>query len=344
MTPRRAFGFLLIALSIASVVQSVREVVLWEGGQSRYDERFITQRRFRFAGQSFEVVDEHPYAPRSGEAEVPGTIRLLANGSMIGAPSRAEVRPGHDDLGRYHLWFDARIFRDRRSGDSTLWMARRIGADGSSPRFEVTTIRADGARTRRLFRTHQLGRSYPLFRTTQFLRGSSFWVVPLSVLDFGIFPPFLLVFPIGTLVFGIILLRRRRVRTIEPAKSGEMMLVVWRDSVAMGDDIDAPHELRLPTAPDATVEEVTKRLLGAGYLASVMGGATWIVEGERPVAVLAQRGSKARFLIPPDTPVWTLVKPGGEPHLDVRYWCQVDARRVFDALQNGDPLPDRYGR
>ena len=122
------------------------------------------------------------------------------------------------------------------------------------------------------------------------------------------------------------------------------MLVVWRDSVAMGDDIDAPHELRLPAAPDATVGDVVKRLLAANYLASVMGGATWIVEGERPLAVLAQRWKKARFLVPLETPVWTAARADGAPHLDVRYWCQVDAGRVFDALRSGQPLPDRYGR
>jgi hypothetical protein len=212
MRLRWIIGGILAAVSVASIIQSFREYLLWERGSRRYDERPLLERPFRFAGQSFTVADSHPYTPAgegeyTSEAAVWGTIQVFRDQSPLDSRSRAEVRPGRKDLGRYHLWFDASVFRDKQSGDSALWMARRIEAEGSRPLYEVITIAADGGEIRRLLRTHQLGRSYPIFRSTQFLRGSTFFVVPLSVLDFFIFPPFLLIFPVGTLITGLLLVR-----------------------------------------------------------------------------------------------------------------------------------------
>jgi hypothetical protein len=227
MRLRSIFGVVLAAVSLASIVQSFREYGLWERGSHQYEELSILERPFRFAGDSFTIADTHPYSPPgegayTSEAAVPGTIQILKNQSPLGPPSLAEVRPGRNDLGRYHLWFDAWVFRDRQSGDSALWMARRIEADGSGPRYEVITVTDDGIVTRRLLWTHQLGRSYPVFRSTQFLRGSSFFVVPLSALDFFIFPLFLFIFPIGTLIIGLLLSRGGKRR--HSARAGEPVI------------------------------------------------------------------------------------------------------------------------
>lgn len=216
MKLRRVLGSILIVISGVSIVQSTREYLLWESGDG-VEQRDIRDRAFRFAGRSFTVEDEHPYIPRrqgeyNSEAAVPGTIRLTSGGSVLGAPSRAEVRPGRNDLGRYHTWFDAAVFRDTRSGDSVLWMARRIQPEGSRPVFEVVTVSADGTQNTRVLRAYQLGQSYPLFRSTQFLRGSTFFVVPLSVLEFFVFPPLLLLFPFGALALGIVLARMQEIR------------------------------------------------------------------------------------------------------------------------------------
>ncbi len=224
MRMRWIFGVMLVAVSVASIIQSFREYRLWERGNQRYDERSLLERPFRFAGRSFTIADGHPFSPPgdgeyTAEAAVSGTVQILRNQSPLGPPSRAEVRPARNDLGRYHLWFDAWVFRDKQSGDSALWMARRIEAEGSRPRYEVITITDDGIETRRLLRKHQLGRSYPVFRSTQFLRGSSFFIVPLSVLDFFIFPAFLFIFPIGTLIIGLLLIRGGKKRY--SARAGE---------------------------------------------------------------------------------------------------------------------------
>ena len=120
-------------------------------------------------------------------------------------------------------------------------------------------------------------------------------------------------------------------------------LVIWRDSVAAGDDADAPHEWRLPAGTDASVAEVVRRITAPGYLASVSGGrATWIIDAERPLAVVAQQWPEPHFLDSPDESIWNVVNHSARPHIQARYWCQVDPSRVFDCLRAGEPLPDKY--
>lgn len=122
-------------------------------------------------------------------------------------------------------------------------------------------------------------------------------------------------------------------------------LTIWRDSVAAGDDADAPHEWRIAADPDATVDRVVRTILSARYLATIAGGeATWIVEGTRPLAVVAQQWTEPSFLVDPLTPIHAVVRASGVPHLEVRYWTQVAPERVVEALRDGTPLPDRYGR
>lgn len=123
-----------------------------------------------------------------------------------------------------------------------------------------------------------------------------------------------------------------------------MTVVIWRDSVAMGDDVDAPHEWVMPAAADASVGAVVGAMLRAPYLASIAGGrATWIVEGAEPVAVVAQQWAAPRWLVAPEQPVRALRRPDGRPDLRVRYWCQADPERAYECLRTGAPLPDRYG-
>ncbi|MDB6079073.1 MAG: hypothetical protein JWO82_2820 [Akkermansiaceae bacterium] len=75
---------------------------------------------------------------------------------------------------------------------------------------------------------------------------------------------------------------------------------ITRDSVCMGDDVDAPHELVLEVSagdPEAMLREVIRRY----PLASIAGGkATWICEvGGAEVAVVAQQWTEPRFIALP---------------------------------------------
>ena len=124
-----------------------------------------------------------------------------------------------------------------------------------------------------------------------------------------------------------------------------MTVVIWRDSVAMGDDVDAPHEWAMPAMGNTTIGEIVDAMVRERYLASIIGGrATWIVEGNRPLAVVAQQWTEPRWLVTPELPLAVLRRPSGRPDLEIRYWCQADPDRVFECLRVGAPLPDRYSR
>lgn len=121
-------------------------------------------------------------------------------------------------------------------------------------------------------------------------------------------------------------------------------IVIWRDSVAAGDDVDAPHELKIASHGDESLDSLVTRIIQAKYLASIVGGkATWILKsGERALAVVAQQWPAPSFLVPADVSARSYLS-GGECDLEFVYWCQVDPARVFDCLATGKPWPDRHG-
>ena len=124
-----------------------------------------------------------------------------------------------------------------------------------------------------------------------------------------------------------------------------LALVIWRDSVAAGDDADAPHEWLLPTESDASVGDVVTRIASAHYLASITGGeATWIIQGDRPLAVVAQQWTEPRYLVDSALPIREVLNPSARPHVEARYWCQVSPDWVLDCLRTGQPLPDQHSR
>ena len=56
-----------------------------------------------------------------------------------------------------------------------------------------------------------------------------------------------------------------------------MPLTLTRDSVAMGDDVLAPHRYELPLVRRRTVARVARWLARGTYLVSVRGGSTWVL-------------------------------------------------------------------
>ncbi len=121
---------------------------------------------------------------------------------------------------------------------------------------------------------------------------------------------------------------------------------VERDSVSAGDDIDAPHTKQFVFQAKVTIVEALSAIVEAGYLAIIAGGkATWIVEADdKPVAVVAQQLELPLFLIDPAILLDDFIIPSRPTSLFFRYWCQVDPNIVFECLNAGRKLPDRYGR
>lgn len=66
-----------------------------------------------------------------------------------------------------------------------------------------------------------------------------------------------------------------------------MKINLTRDSVAMGDDMDAPHD-RILEIETFTMEGVCQRIWEVDYLPLVQGLAIWVLVGFGPVAIITQ--------------------------------------------------------
>lgn len=105
-----------------------------------------------------------------------------------------------------------------------------------------------------------------------------------------------------------------------------------RDSVAAGDDLDAPHTHRV-TVPDCeTGVALVAEILKHPYLPGISGGkATWVVTSHEPFAVCAQEWPEPKTLKFP-VPIEHLATEGGEIRLHFSYMGQIEPKTVFDVL------------
>jgi hypothetical protein len=113
-----------------------------------------------------------------------------------------------------------------------------------------------------------------------------------------------------------------------------MKLYLTRDSVAAGDDVDAPHlmEIEGPAAED--VSAAIAYVLGIGYLPRISGGkATWSVASNRIVAVLAQQWSQPKLLRGYDTSCKGLDVAEGRLRLHFNYHGQEEPETVLKILR-----------
>ena len=113
-----------------------------------------------------------------------------------------------------------------------------------------------------------------------------------------------------------------------------MRLVVTRDSVAAGDDVDAPHleEMDAPVGSDAS--EAVLLITRTGYLPPISGGrATWSIVSNLPIAVIAQQWSEPRMLSSIPEKLGNLKHEGDALRLHVNYHAQQDPEVVFEVLR-----------
>ncbi|WP_394821784.1 hypothetical protein [Pendulispora albinea] len=102
-----------------------------------------------------------------------------------------------------------------------------------------------------------------------------------------------------------------------------MQIEITRDSVAMGDDADAPHREVLEVSDGATLADAVAEVLRRPYLARIRGGkATWlIVRAPAVLAVVAEQWSAPRWLDDPQAPA--------PSSLHFRYLAQRDPDQVY---------------
>ena len=122
-------------------------------------------------------------------------------------------------------------------------------------------------------------------------------------------------------------------------------IILWRDSVAAGDDAFAPHEVTIHIEYDESMEATLEKILATHYLPLIQGGkATWILVGRKPIAVVAQQWLEPHYLVESTTRTEDLIGSAGDHHLEFMYWCQVEPGEVVKSLEQGSRLPDKYGR
>ena len=110
---------------------------------------------------------------------------------------------------------------------------------------------------------------------------------------------------------------------------------VTRDSVAAGDDADAPHERMFVFGDAPPPLAVVAHILGEAYLARIVGNkATWSVVSGIPLAVVAQQWSDPR-LVPWQEPSWSeLDHANGIWRLHFNYHTQIDPEIVLRVLKD----------
>jgi hypothetical protein len=112
-----------------------------------------------------------------------------------------------------------------------------------------------------------------------------------------------------------------------------MKIVSTRDSVAMGDDIDVPHERQFSFPDSTSVENAIDQIVNSGYLASVQGGATWSVVSSVPISVVSQGWGQSRLVSWQSQKLTSLKVEDGSVRLHFNYHAQIDPEIVLEVLK-----------
>lgn len=122
-------------------------------------------------------------------------------------------------------------------------------------------------------------------------------------------------------------------RWLRSLRAASVPVLIVRDDVHPA---DAVRTLQVRVFADTTVADLVNEVIRPrplGFLPSIQGRrATWVVEYDRPLAVLAQQWSEPRFLVEPGTPAMPLLAGDPQPALRVSYHLQADPDVVFAAL------------
>ena len=113
-----------------------------------------------------------------------------------------------------------------------------------------------------------------------------------------------------------------------------MRIYTTRDSVAAGDDVDAPHPVTVTVPNGLSVEELLHEATVATKLPTIAGGcATWCVSSRVPLQVIAEQWSApraVRFLTPKLT---ELDASDAEVRFHFSYFAQMEPQVVLEVLR-----------
>lgn len=112
-----------------------------------------------------------------------------------------------------------------------------------------------------------------------------------------------------------------------------MKLYITRDSVAAGDDFDAPHVRDGSVDDNSDISQIVAACIAASPLPNIAGGcATWGLSSSVPLAVIAQQWLSPKLVsqFPPERERLDIVD--GTLRLHFTYFEQDDPDDVFGVL------------
>jgi hypothetical protein len=113
-----------------------------------------------------------------------------------------------------------------------------------------------------------------------------------------------------------------------------MQVFLRRDSVAAGDDANAPHDKTITVPDGSNIETIINIVVKSGYLPSIQGGkATWSATSKIPLAVIAQEWESPRRLLYYSIELNKLDMVNKSLRLHLTYYAQLDPQIVFETLQ-----------
>ena len=113
-----------------------------------------------------------------------------------------------------------------------------------------------------------------------------------------------------------------------------MRIRLTRDSVAAGDDVDAPHTRLIEIADVETAHAVVDLVFDKLALAAISSGqATWGLKSNVMLAVVAQQWTAPRKLPWPGGTIQALAWSGDTLNVHAVYFAQLPPDVVFEVLR-----------
>lgn len=121
-----------------------------------------------------------------------------------------------------------------------------------------------------------------------------------------------------------------------------MHVLVQREDLRDADDAGSIKVRRFEVSDAATVVDFLRRVRTSNLVPNLAGGrATWVVEGDRPLAVLTQEYREPWALVGANVRLVEVAGRLPRPHVGLRYFAQRSPEDVFREF-GGDPV--RLGR
>lgn len=111
-------------------------------------------------------------------------------------------------------------------------------------------------------------------------------------------------------------------------------VILTRDSVAIADDIAAPHSKEIKIQSNWKIRDILDCITSLNYLPTIKDGkATWSVATDNPLAIITQENTNSPLLIcHPDYPHQETKGFINIKRIHFNYHNQQDAKQVFDVL------------